>query len=380
MIYELPHEDYSKVKKIFAEQKNHPVINGVIQRNNRGKIYVDNLTDPHTALIWAVNEMFYLGGSPDNDNFNTSLNSFLFDTIAPEALELGDSFFQLEVFPKGQWENKLENLLRDKLPKIYHRWSFTFNKESYMSSAGHNYRLPEGYQLKKIDKNLLIDEADKVLTNKILAHWYSVEEFLQKGAGYCVMQDDKVITLCLSVYASTENMEIGIHTFGRRHRGKGLATTAAKALIDYCISVGITPHWTTENFRFASRAVALRLGFENQVEFPCYLILYNEVDNLIFSAYFALKYKKAISLGEGYFEKAKSLGTLAPWHYFYMACGYAEAGLTYSAVKYLDTAISKGWTDVDDVIFDNDLKSLHGSREWQSLMEKLEGKLGYQID
>jgi hypothetical protein len=380
MIYELEKIDFYKVDHIFEEQDNHPIIQGVIRGNNRGRIYVDDLYHPKTALIWAINEMYYLGGQADNENFNNFLEELLFNKIAPEAIKIGDSCFQLEVFQKGEWEEFLESLLSSRLLKIYYRRAFAFNKDKYLKGICQStLSVPEGYTLRRIDRELLETEGRKVLQEKILQHWYSIEDFLNLGIGYCIVHNNEVVNYSISAYSYEKNLEIGICTFGVRHRNKGLATITSRALIEACVSKGITPHWTTESFRHASSAVAEKLGFEDMVEFPCYLIFYKEQDNLIFSGYYELKRNKNITAGEKYFEKAISLGDLEPWHYFYMACGYAEAGLSYSAVNYLNAAVSRGWQDVGDVVFDNDLKSLHCLLEWNQIINKLEKNLGYSI-
>ena len=51
----LKKENYYKTEKLFDKLSFNLAINSIIDRNNRGQIYVDNSEKPETDLIW--NEM-----------------------------------------------------------------------------------------------------------------------------------------------------------------------------------------------------------------------------------------------------------------------------------------------------------------------------------
>ncbi|HTG68227.1 MAG TPA: hypothetical protein VL921_03130 [Candidatus Udaeobacter sp.] len=65
MIHELQTiESYKRIKPLLKGDSIPVVINGVIDGNNLGKVFVDDTESPTTAFVWAKNEMFYLiGGS-----------------------------------------------------------------------------------------------------------------------------------------------------------------------------------------------------------------------------------------------------------------------------------------------------------------------------
>jgi RimJ/RimL family protein N-acetyltransferase len=278
MIYDLEEKDFDKVKPIFQEQSNHPVINAIINRNNPGKIYVDDVHQPKTTLVWAKNEIFFLAGDANNNEFNHSLEAFICETITPEALEIGEDVFNLEVLPLQQWRSKVEGdeIFKTKLVKTGYRVPFIFNPTEYQALGEWKETIPSSYSIRRIDKYLLSQDRENVAMDEVSKFWRSVDEFMEKGVGYCSMKGDQVISTCISVFISKNEYEIGINTYDREHRGKGLATLTVRAFIDYCLLNGVTPHWTTETFRLDSIAIAEKLGFKKLQEYPSYYFSFRD--------------------------------------------------------------------------------------------------------
>lgn len=371
MIYELPVQQYDRITDIFREQTNHPIIWGIINGNNQGKVYVDDTEKPKTALIWAKFEIFILGGDKENESFNRSLESFIRERIAPESLQIGDIAFQLEFAGANTGEGTVIDRLKSYLPKAYGRCAFTFNEARYRELGKWHDQIPFGYSVEKITPELMERDKEGVIREELENFWVSPEIFFEKGIGYCTMQGDKAVSSCLSVYASEGNIEIGINTYDRKHRNKGLATLAARAVLEECLQRGITPHWKTEHFRYASIRLANKLGFENRRDYMAYYFFYREQDNLVSSAYYQLKEFGDVVTANDYVRRAKGMGELEDWHCFLIACGFAVSKDTTTALSYLERAIDKGWSDTSDVKFENDLKNLHGLKEWEILTKKL---------
>lgn len=270
MINQLEASEYGIVKPLLPGLENHPVLNGVIDGNNPGEIYVDTINDPKTAFIWAKNEMFYLCGKVDNQEFNTELEEFIASTIRVEALPLEDTL-NLEIYPNHEWSPSIERIFRRVSLLQGERIPFVFHKEWYNSKD--NKGIPNGYEIRMIDESLLqLDEAH-VIKDEIMKFWGpSLDSFFKKGFGYAVVQDTTVIGTCLSVFVSKNEYEIGINTYDSTHRGKGLATAMARAFIEECLRRGITPHWTTESFRKDSIVIAKKVGFEQLESYPVYYL------------------------------------------------------------------------------------------------------------
>jgi RimJ/RimL family protein N-acetyltransferase len=280
MIFEIPEHSYAKVQPLLMKYgfENHPIIQAIVQRFNRGKIYADQLEQPKTVLIWAFHELFFLIGDDTNEGFNRSLPNLIREKIAPVAATIQEDSFQLEVYPECTWRHRIEMLLATFSLNRYYRWSFRFDSEQYLYKVRNHIHTPHGYELRSIDRSVLEKDQEQTIAHEILKFWSSIDAFLRHGLGYCVLYQGTVVTTCLSVFACDEHYEIGINTYDKQHRGKGLATLAARAFIEACLAKQMTPHWSTESFRLDSIAIAEKLGFEKQNLYRCYYFLFKSID------------------------------------------------------------------------------------------------------
>ncbi|WP_108670355.1 GNAT family N-acetyltransferase [Peribacillus acanthi] len=277
MIIELQLEQHNLVEPLLVGLEDHPVINGVIAGNNRGRVFVNHSETPTTTFIWANNEMYYLIGNAEDQEFNGMLEGFIIETIKPEALQIGETDLNLEVFPSSEWFKKVIEMFNGKL-NIGERVPFIFKKENFVEAS---MGIP-GYDLLEINRTLFEKRLDYqgVITHEILKFWETLDDFLVKGIGYCVIKNQEVIGTCLSVFVSENEYEIGINTYSTEHRGKGIATSMATAFISKCLCLGGTPHWTTEHFRKDSIVIANKLGFE---QLPNYKVFYLPFEELNFA-------------------------------------------------------------------------------------------------
>ncbi|MCC3356364.1 GNAT family N-acetyltransferase [Bacillus sp. REN16] len=274
MIEKLIQIQFNLVKPLIPGLENHPVLNGVIDGNNPGEIYVDNRNQPETAFIWAKNEMFYLCGRVDNQKFNFELEEYIASVIRDEALPEEDTL-NLEVYPNHEWNGTIESIFTrvtlfkgERVPFVFHRDWFNPNSSK---------EIPEGYEIKLIDQVLIESDESNVIKNEIMKFWgESLDSFFQKGFGYAAVQGSSVIGTCLSVFVSKNEYEIGINTYDPSHRGKGLASAMARAFIKECLSRGGNPHWTTESFRKDSIVIARKMGFEQLENYPVYYLPFDE--------------------------------------------------------------------------------------------------------
>ncbi|WP_409300929.1 GNAT family N-acetyltransferase [Peribacillus sp. SCS-155] len=261
MLIELNNDQYSLIKPLLGELKHHPVVNGVIDGNNLGRVFVDNLKKPESALVWAKNEMFFLIGNSKNELFHSSLKETIIKRIKPEALDIGDDHFNLELHNTADWEAAVMEVF-DHTLLIGERVPFSFDKvafSEFMSSR--NIDLPEGYTCDEITPSLMEEDPGQFLKTEILKFWDSPKNFFERGIGFYIRKGNQVIGSCISVFVSSNHYEIGINIYNTEHRGKGLATIMAAEFIDKCLERGGIPHWGTEDFRKDSIAIARKIGF-----------------------------------------------------------------------------------------------------------------------
>ncbi|MFS1511501.1 GNAT family N-acetyltransferase [Chengkuizengella sp. SCS-71B] len=214
MIYELNSKDYPKMKPLLNGLEKHPVINGVIDRNNVGRIFVDHKNSPTAALIWAQMELFYLIGNSENPVFNSQIERFIIHSLKPEALAIGDDCLNLELYPFQTWNVNLKNIFKNKLMEG-ERVPFKFEKDRFSSVDVKN--VPDGYRILKIDPSVIYLDKENVISNELKKFWESLDTFYNKGLGYCVLKEDEVIGTCISAFVSNNEYEIGINTYKPEH-------------------------------------------------------------------------------------------------------------------------------------------------------------------
>lgn len=255
---------------LLRDNKN-VVIGGVINGNTRGKVFVNDPHSPSAALVWAQNEMVYLIGI--NEDFYSQVESLIIQDIKPAALQIGEDYFNLEILPDPSQVN-MNRYFSNQL-KIGKRVPFSFDKQLFIDKySGTTVTVPIGYSLMEIDHTVLELDTKGQIAAEITKFWDSVETFFNKGIGYCVFFQHDVVAMCISVSFNGYEHEIGINTFDAAHRGKGLATAMAVRFIVTCLGREELPHWTTEDFRLDSIAIARKLAFKQLSSYSVYYLAF----------------------------------------------------------------------------------------------------------
>jgi len=279
MIYELQELEYGRLKPLLermTEKEGLVAIKSVIEGTNRGKIYVDNLEQPRTALVFVIMNGFYFIGDSDNDGFNSKIEEYVLKEVAEFSLSLGGTYFVYNFKPEKMWESNAEKWFKHKNPEKNHRWNFNFNEEKYRKLGEWKSKIPEGYYAKKIDRELLENKVAETFMEEITDFWPTLDKFLEKGLGFCVMHGDKVVSACISALVSENICNIVINTYDKNERKNGFATMAARAFIDYCLENNCIPYWDAYEENIASVTTAERLGFEKNERYAEYNFPFNE--------------------------------------------------------------------------------------------------------
>jgi hypothetical protein len=264
MIYELNENEYYKIRPLINGRSDMNVsLNAIVDGTNRGKVWVDNLDKPETAIVWAIGCIYFIIGDSDNKDFNNSLDSYITDVLGPDSLATcGGTHFGVTLY-ENKWECKLDSIFKHRNPYIENKYCYIFNEEKYSNLRNLQNRLPEGYTIKSIDKAMIDNDVENLIADDILGDfWISVDEFLDKGIGFCVLKGNKIISNCFTGYVSGNIHEMVIRTYGEENRRKGFATFVSRAFIDHCTSNGIMPYWGTDEDNIGSQLTAEKCGFE----------------------------------------------------------------------------------------------------------------------
>ena len=146
------------------------------------------------------------------------------------------------------------------------RFTFCFdlNAQQKRKRKSHN-----NYNIEKINQvhieNCL--EFDKQYYDE---YWDSPSNFLQNGFGFCIKENNQIMSEGVSIFKSVDYAEIDIIT-DSNYRGKGLASLVAEQFIDYCLSKNIQPRWDCNIDNSASIQLGNKLGFNNPQKYAVYV-------------------------------------------------------------------------------------------------------------
>ena len=103
-------EQYPIVNDLFNPLDYSLSVKALIQGNNPGCIFVDDVDNPHTAFALTV-EGYFLVGDPMNPDTHAALRDFLKERIfSGEVYINGDESMSLAVYPQA-WEAVLPDLI-----------------------------------------------------------------------------------------------------------------------------------------------------------------------------------------------------------------------------------------------------------------------------
>ena len=244
MIYELT--DTSKVMHIF-EGWNETLIYSCLQKV-MGKIFVTDPDSPVSALA-AVGCFAFCAGVPDKELFVAKPKGFVIMIPQSKAWEVCIE----ECFPKAR------KVTRYAIKKDTH-FDLSFLKSMVK-------KLPEGYELKEIDKDVYDFCLTDPLTEDFVSSFESKEKYLEIGRGMVIMKSGRIVAGASSFARYNEGIEIEVDTVEEERR-KGLATIASAALILRCLDEGLYPSWDAQNMK--SVRLAEKLGYEFDHEYTAY--------------------------------------------------------------------------------------------------------------
>lgn len=258
---ELEVGNYRNVLPLLGGLKQAVLPYAVCEGSNPGRIFVDDLQNPKTTLIWTpVGYYLLVLGQSDTQTLK-DLSELLTEIFVPASKALGETGFIL-IADLDDWQEKTSALLGSREVIEIFRRPFAFNAEKFTARGNWREKIPEGFQLKQVDESL----ADKV---HVLGSWASLDDFMSHGIGYALLDGDKIASVCASVFASSQRVEIDVHT-GEEYRRRGFAGITASALIEECLRQGRQPNWECFWENEESTALALKLGFDQLSDYPVY--------------------------------------------------------------------------------------------------------------
>jgi hypothetical protein len=244
MIYEL--EDTSKVEALF-EGWEETLIYSCLQKV-MGKIFVTDTENPVSAMAFAGCFAFP-AGEPDRELIINKPDGFVIMVPQDE-----------------RWAELIEECFSDarKVTRYAIRKDTVFDREKLAETAS---KLPEGYELKKIDSDIYDLCVQDPVTADFVSAFGSKEKYLELGRGMVILKDGKFVSGASSYTRYKEGIEIEVDTIVPERR-KGLASIVCSALILSCLDEGLYPSWDAHDMN--SVQLARKFGYEFDHEYTAY--------------------------------------------------------------------------------------------------------------
>ncbi|QSX07000.1 GNAT family N-acetyltransferase [Sedimentibacter sp. zth1] len=257
MIYKVEKNLRKKIIPMFEDMDDTMILSCL--QGHMGEVYVDNLDNPTVAQIIVGLFIFYAG------NVKLDVVDELLCNLPQDSLVIVET---------EEWKNKIEEIHKGRYEK-FDRYSFKQDAKylDYNHIKSFISKLPVDYELKKIDEKITKSDFFINHTKDFTEQYESVEDFLNRGFGYCIMHGEKVICCATSYSIYDGGIEIEIDT-DPEYRKKGLATIASAALIIDCLDRGIYPSWDAANLN--SVGLAKKLGYVMDKPYDTYYIEYNK--------------------------------------------------------------------------------------------------------
>lgn len=224
-------------------------------QGHMGTAYVDDLENPTVAQIVVGIFVFY-AGDPNSK-------------VAEELLYNLPNF-TLVIVDSDDWKSRIESVHSSRIEK-FQRYRFEKKPEHLDRTHIQNLlsSLPEGYEIKKVDKDIASGASFNELSEDFVSQFDSVDDFINRGVGYAVLHEGKVVSAATSFSIFDNGIEIEIATHPQYKR-KGLATITASALILDCLDSGQYPSWDGANSE--SVELAKKLGYIFEESYDTYFI------------------------------------------------------------------------------------------------------------
>lgn len=251
MMIELPLEKFSQITSFFdKETPNFAVALAVIEGNNPGRIWVDQLANPLVCLVLTKAGYSFVGN-------------------AGEIKE--DQISEVIAILKENKPVKLIMALDDALMNLFEKAGFArvdriqfYHPEVIKNDLTHIHaickRLPSDCEIKLIDRELL-QKSSWFSFIKLL--YGSEEDFLKKGFGLALLKNGELISEAMACYIGGNHVETGSVTV-EKYRGKGYATIVRAFLIKEALTRNLQPATSCNADNIGSMRATEKLGFKEE--------------------------------------------------------------------------------------------------------------------
>lgn len=287
MIQPLSSPQFLKARSLFQRlMKNQPMCTAVLDGIYPGKVYVDNLAQPRTALLTTHIESeengiwCFLAGEPANEAFNQSLNAAIFSRqiIADNTPVL---FWTCD---PDDWGGQMDTVLAPRPPIWFPRYHFISRQVGFDWRAA----LPSGFTVERMNDDLrhipglqLPDDVAAILTK-----WQAMTDPRFMDFGFVTL-DRTPPQPIISSWATVDFIAAGTGDLGfftqPDYRHRGLGTIAVSAALQHGFASGLQQvNWTCDADNPGSVRTAEKLGLERIEDYRQAVLIMDEKKHMAF--------------------------------------------------------------------------------------------------
>ena len=231
----------SVLTPLFADYLPQRIFIHSVLEGHSGIALADSNTNPRVAQLthpgWAI-----LGG----------------DVTHPVAQKFVQQLSDIWVIPiSAAWRALLFSVQGQHLKQTH---GITFSPDSLNLEHLRDLQkqIPSDCHIERIDIALARQLKNEGLST--LPGFSSLTDFAERGIGFCVSIEGRIMSHAVSLMQCREGIHIGIET-DPDFRNKGFASAIAAKLLAHCMERDIYPHWAASSENAASIHLAEKLGY-----------------------------------------------------------------------------------------------------------------------
>ena len=281
MIQPLPIAQFLKVLPLFQRLiKSQPMCTAVLEGIYPGKVYVDNLTQPCTALLTTYIESeahgiwCFLAGEPAKEAFNQSLNAAIF---SHQIIAANTPVLFLTCDP-DDWGGQMDVVLSPRPPIWFPRYHFISRQVGFDWRAA----LPPGFTVERMNDDLRhipgLQLPKDVATT--LTKWQAMTDPRFMDFGFVTL-DHTALQPVIASWATVDFIaaragDLGFFT-QPDYRHRSLGTIAASAALEHGFANGLQQiNWTCDADNLGSTRTAEKLGLERIEDYHQAVLIMDE--------------------------------------------------------------------------------------------------------
>lgn len=251
---ELERNSYGMVKKfvdIITCDKVYPL--SILEGRQVGRVFVDSVKNINSALFWHYCGFSYLTGNP-SEAFLNDISLLIKQEYEPNQRRC---VLHINNDDLDNYFSNVSGIIRAE----QYRFLFKQDKSDECSLL-----LKNGYEIRELDEKILSKLDGRIIPS---FSWGSTDDFLEKGKGYCILDENEVVTVAFTAAISDTEVDIGIET-NEKYRKQGFGKCVAALMVKDVLKRNKTPIWECNINNLGSKAIAESVGFEVLETYPLF--------------------------------------------------------------------------------------------------------------